>query len=123
MSDKAISWTCHERLGVEVHLYEEGREYQRDDQGHWLGLDPVTDESALKAGTEILVHGMFGELYRMTVEVDGHGELLARTRKPDGTCGGLVGSLEFGKDDRGAWICIGLINTRGLKKLELSSDA
>lgn len=117
-----IGWTCHEYMGIEVHLYEEGREYKRDDDGRWVDLESVTDENAIKAGTEILVHGMFGELYRMTVEEDGYGKLSARTRNPDESPGSLVGMLSFGEDDRGAWVCGGLLNTRGLKKLELSSD-
>lgn len=120
---KKLGFVCREYLGTEIHLYEEGRQYERDERGRWLNLEPITDENALEAGVKILVHGLFGELRVMVVEASEQGKLHAIDLREDGSSEkGLMGVLSFGEDDRKAWVCGGLINLRGLKRLKLVSE-
>lgn len=114
-NQKPLGWVVHERNGIEVHKYDEAREYERDAEGRWKGLEPITEEGALRAGDKILVHGLFGELFIMTVEADEAGGLCGR-------CDQLLALLEYGKDDRRAWVCTGLVNLRGVERLKLSSS-
>lgn len=101
----AIGWTVQERSGFEVYLKPSAPPY--------IDLPPITEKDGLKAGDEILVPSIFGGTFLlMIVEKDEHGELYGSSNQ-------LMAILEFGKDDRHAWVCDGLINTRGLEKLQL----
>jgi hypothetical protein len=111
---KPIGFTVRDYQGVEIHKYEEGRQYERDEDGRWKDLEPVTEEGALHAGDKILVHGLTGGLMLMTVEANSDGIL-------HGVSGFLSARLEFGKDDRHAWVCTILVNIRGVEKLQLTT--
>lgn len=114
-SKREIGLVIRERNGVEIHKFEEGRKYERDEDGRWKDLAPITEEGDLRAGDKILVPGLMGELFVMSVEADKYGALTARGEH-------LSAVLEFGKDDRHAWVCVGLINLRGLQRLEIRTD-
>ncbi len=116
-----IGLPMYEVNGVEVHKYVEGSEPSRDEVGRWQGLESIGDREGIKPGDQILVPDLFGDLLIMRVEADQHGVLSARSQKEDGTPGGLVAILAFGEDDRDCWACTGLINLKGIEKLELSS--
>ncbi len=117
---EALRWTCQEYEGVEIHLYS-GTPPLRDDDG-WLGLEPIFVKDAIKVGSKVLVHGFYGDLFLMTVEQDEDGNYAAVSEKEDGTRGDLMGLLAFGEDDRKCWVCTGLVNLRGVTKLEISSS-
>ena len=108
---KKIDWKCYEYLGVEIHLHDKDREYIRDKNG-CFNLEPIISKEVLQPGTQIVVHGLMGELFLMTAQLDAYGKFFAQGEK-------LIGTLEFGKDDRNAWVCTGLINLHAIKKLEL----
>jgi len=116
-----LNWTVHEFNGGPIHLYD-GTAPKQDENGEWIGLEKVTEREALKPGTEIITPGMFGELILMTVEADEHGELHGRSQRKDGSPGHLIGLLVYGEDERGIWACVGWVNMKGIKKLELMTD-
>lgn len=111
---RTIGFTCREYNGVRIHRYD-GATPERDDDGHWIGLEPITEQGGIKAGDKVLVHGLFGELYIMDVEANEHGTLHAKGER-------LTGILKFGEDDRNCWVCLGLVNLRGVTKMELMTD-
>lgn len=110
---KPLGWVVHEYLGVPIHKHDESRDYERDEEGRWKDLEPITEEAALRVGDKILVHGLFGELFMMTVQADEYGVLCGKGDK-------LLAILEFSKDDRKVWVCGGLVNLRGIEKLVIS---
>jgi hypothetical protein len=104
---KKLGWTVREYAGSEVYLFT-SESFSMED------LVPLTTRESLKAGDEILVPSLGVGYLKMTV-VERNGELSAESE-------GLLGVLEFGKDDRNAWVCGGLINKRGVAHLKLSTD-
>lgn len=118
---RTIGFTCREYMGAEIHLYN-GTPPERDENG-WVGLEPITDRDGTKISDKVLVHGLFGELFLMTVDRRmGDESFIAVTVREDGTPGGMMGHLKFGEDDRNCWVCTGLFNLRAVRKLELSTD-
>lgn len=106
-----INFTIREYMGIEVF------KYNAEDHPNGIAKDklvPITSKDGLGVGDVILVPALMGGYYLMKVEKDDNGTLSAQGDK-------LIAVLEFGKDDRGAWICGGLINTRGLLKLEITT--
>lgn len=74
---------------------------------------PLNNEDDLKEGDEILVPGLMGGYYRMTVKRDEYGVVYA-----DGDR--MMAPLEFAEDDRASWVAVALINKMGLSKLIIS---
>jgi len=109
-NQKPIGFTVREYQGVEISKYDPNRVYLYGDKG-W-DLEPITEETALQPGEQILVPGPTGGLVVMTVEKDTYGVLSGKSDQ-------LSALLEFGKDDRHAWVCIGLVNLRGIERLKL----
>lgn len=111
-TESKVGWTVRGYLGSEVY---------RHDLSVYSGgfvdvskLSPITEESGLSDGDELMVRGIAGfHLMRFTRESEGRGRAES---------GELSGLLEFGSDDRRAWVCTGLFNLRALKKLSLSSE-
>jgi hypothetical protein len=100
-NQKPLGWVIKERNGVEV---------TKDLETKAL----IIERDALRIGDTIYVPGLLGGYHVLTIEAGDHeGELRARSKE------GLLGILEFGGDDRNAWICIGLVNLRGISKVEL----
>jgi len=99
-----ISFLVREYIGSYVHL-DRGPLSENE-------LKPLTELEDLQDGSLVLVRAHSGH-YRMTVKEEG-GRLIAYS-------GDLQALLEFGQDDRKAWISTGVINMKGLKKLEVSS--
>lgn len=112
--DTPLSFVVHEYVGVEIHKYVEGRVYERDAEGRW-NLEPITEEADLRADEKILVHGLMGELFVMTVKADEYGVLCGMGGMGDK----LMAVLEYAKDRR-AWVCSGLVNLRCIEKLRLT---
>lgn len=107
-----LKWTIREYQGTEVFKYLASDHPEK-------GIDPakfvpMKAESDLQVGDEIAVPGLVGGYHLMTVEKGESGGLFAKNEK-------LLAILEFGKDDRNAWVCGGLINTRGLAKLKVTT--
>jgi hypothetical protein len=103
---KPIGWTVRTYSGFEIlRLVTPGEP----------GVT-ITKKEDLKVGDEILVMGLFGGYLKMVVEQDEDGDLFARGGEH------LISSLAFGEDDRECWVSTGLINTRGIKKLELFKE-
>ncbi len=103
-TNKKIGFTVREYLGCEV--------FKPLVEGGPTELMPLTKEEDIKSGDVILVPGLVGGYYWMTVEKDTCGGFRGRSEK-------LIALLEFAQDDRMAWVCGGLINTRGIEKLEI----
>lgn len=117
--DPKIKWVVHEYNGVEVSLGPLGltaEEILAD--GYKLPEDferkPITEEDAIQVGSVILCPGLMGGFHVGTVERTAEGDWSFTTPG-----GGLWGGLEFGKDDRKAWVCSGVANLKALMKLEL----
>jgi hypothetical protein len=107
-----LGWTCHERMGVEVYPYDPA---DHSEGGLDLEkLSPITEEGGLTEGMQVLVAGLLGGFHVMAVRRDEHGVLSAKGER-------LTGILRFGEDDRGCWVCLGLVNMRAIEKLELRS--
>ena len=107
-----LHFVVHEYVGVEIHKYEENHSYERDSEGRWVGLAPIQEKADLRAGEKILVHGLMGELFVMTVKADEYGVLCGMGDK-------LMAVLEYA-EDRHAWVCGGLVNLLGIEKLRLT---
>lgn len=72
---------------------------------------PLTE---LQVGQKILVPALFGGFHLMVVGKDeGNGRLVGRGDQ-------LIALLTIAKDSRACWVCVGLCNMRGLRKLEVS---
>lgn len=110
VKQEKLGWTVREYLGCEVYPYKPDAEGKLPPQ-----LEPIKTEDGLKEGMQILVPSLVGGFHIMTVMKEDN-ELYARGEK-------LMGALEFAKEDgRNAWVCVGLINMRGVEKLELRTD-
>ena len=103
---KTLGFTIREFLGHEIY-FREG--FDPEDR------QPITTKDGLKVGDEILVKALVPGYHIMTVEADKYGELSARSEE-------MMAVLKFGEDGRESWTCIGLVNLRGLKKLELKTE-
>ena len=109
---KTIGFTCHEYLGSEIFLYKK--------EDHINGFDetkliPITTESGLKKGDEILVPSLFGGYHKMVVKLDSHNVVYGEDKNH-------ASVLRFGEDARNAWVSIGIINLRGISKLPLQNN-
>ncbi len=80
------------------------------------GLSPFEGEDSLGVGQEVLVPSMFQEGYiPMVAQMNEDGSLVAKTQS-----GQTLAILKY-ESERKCWTCVGLVNLRGLKKLQLSS--
>ena len=72
---------------------------------------PLMSASDIQEGDDILVPGFCGLIQMKT------------RKQPDGSlcgeAGNMVAVLEFSKDERKAWVSVGLINKNALKKLRV----
>lgn len=98
---RTLAFTVCQYEGVEVFPYKKA--------DHPNGIDPkklvpITVETDLKEGDEILVQSLFGGFDLMTARRDPKGVMRAMNENH-------IGLLSFGKDNRKCWICSGLINT------------
>jgi len=95
-----LAWTVEEQLGVEI--CKPGSTQTR------LGRFDLCE------GDEVLVPGLMGGYHVMTVTRDQYGEVSAKGEQ-------LMAALEFDEDrGAGAWVCVGLINLRGIEKLTVA---
>jgi hypothetical protein len=94
-----IGFKCYEYLGCEIR--KEGVE------------EALLKEDDIKEGDEILSPTYHGYM-RMVVHRSEDGSLYGED--PNGR---WISPLEFNKDDRHAWVSVGLINPRGLDRLKL----
>ena len=95
-----LGFTCREYMGTEI--YKPGDMETR-----------LTKKDDVKAGVTVLVPGLGHAWWLMIVKEEG-GVLYGHADK-------MMAVLEYDQDDRHCWVCGGLINTRGLQKLTLSS--
>lgn len=102
-----LGWTVQEYNGVEV--------YKIDRKAIRVIEEQLVHQHDIQEGVELAVPSLMGGYHAMKVTRDGYGKLFAESA-------GLVAILEFAKDDRQCWICIGLVNTRGLKGLSITKD-
>ena len=103
---RTLCFVVHEQEGVSLYPIIDGK----------IGEEPVPATEDLVVGRQYTAIGMLGEDLVWTVEKDAYGEFTI-------SCGSsLVGCLERGGDDRNCWRVLGMINTRGLKKLKVESQ-
>jgi hypothetical protein len=108
---REIGFTIRERQGTPVF------KFLAEDHAENLDLTKlvdITQEEGLVAGDRILVPGLMGGYHLLTVEAHPEGGLSAHNDR-------LLAILEFGKDERNAWVCTGLINRKGLLKLRITT--
>lgn len=103
-NQKPLGFSVSERLGCNVYRLNEGSTSVVE--------VPLTNKDDLVEGMTLGVPALMGGYHVMKVKKDEYGEMHAQDDK-------LLAVLKFGEDDRHAWICVGLINTRGLKNLRL----
>jgi hypothetical protein len=71
-------------------------------------LEAILTEDGIKPGDTIIVPGLVGEHFRATIRADG--------RSFENKA--LVGWLEFGKDIRKCWVCLGMGNRLALARVD-----
>lgn len=109
-----LNFTIREYLGSPVYRWSDVHEEDKT---------PLTGREDLKPGDAILVPALTGGYYKAYVTGD-HTDA-SKSCGWDTNPGepqGAMGFLEFGADDRNCWICTGVVNKRGIQKLELTSD-
>ena len=118
MSDK-LKFQIREYQGTEVFKY---RAADHPDHIHQERLLPLTQRGDLAPEDVILVPALVGGGYfLMTVKESPEGlQGEAQTRELCAEADKLLAILRFGEDERNAWICVGLINKRGLEKLRIT---
>jgi hypothetical protein len=94
---KTVGWSCYERLGATI--------IKRGYPGEKLR------EHDIAPGDEVLVPALSGGYHVMVVDRAADGKLFAQSVVSE-----LLAALAFDID---AWVCVGLINTRCIAKLEL----
>jgi hypothetical protein len=109
--DPKVTFTIRERQGTPVFKF---RAEDHPDAIDAAKLADITREDGLVPGDKILVPGLMGGYHLLTVEAHPEGGLSAKNDS-------LLAILEFGKDDRGAWVCTGLVNKRVLSKLRITT--
>jgi hypothetical protein len=105
------NWTVREVIGTTVFKYNAA---DHPDHLDTSKLVPLTQEQDLATGDSILVPAPSGGYYFMIVQANEDGGLIAVNDK-------LMALLDFGKDDRKAWVCSGIVNLRGLEKFRITS--
>lgn len=103
IGEKKIKWVVRELMGVELYPIIDGKK----------GDEPVPATEELVVGGKYTSCGLLGEYILWTVEQDTHGELTVNT-------GNTLGVLERGKDERNCWVVTGMINKRGIERLQLA---
>lgn len=105
--------------GTEVFKF---RAEDHPDQFHWEKLQPIQEREGLVAGDVVLIPALIGEgFFPMTVQEDLTGPMKdVAERVAESQSGKWRALLNFGKDDRKSWVCTGLLNTRGLEKLQVT---
>jgi len=100
-NQKPLGWMMYERRGTSIYKFD-------DDFRCGVAKHPIK-KGELAAGDEVVVPGLFGDYHLMTVERDELGKMSARNAA-------LLASLDLDQDE---WVCIALINLRGVEKLTL----
>ena len=102
---RTLGFVVRERNGVSLYPIIDGK----------IGENPVPATEDLVVGRDYTASGLMGEDLLWTVGKDDYGEFSI-------TCGpSLIGCLERGKDERNCWAVTGMVNTRGLKKLNITT--
>lgn len=79
------------------------------------GAVPITEEGDLEEGQEILVPSFYQDAYiPMVTHRNEDGSLMAKSKS-----GVTLAVLKYDQE-RHYWICLGLINTRGLERLQIN---
>jgi hypothetical protein len=103
---RTLGFVVYERQGVSLYPIIEGK----------IGEEPVPETEDLVVGRDYTACGLMSEDLLWTVGKDAYGELTI-------TCGpSLIGILERGGDDRNCWRVTGMVNARGVTKLDLKSS-
>ena len=103
--NRQIGWSSRIYDGVEVYRFGEDGEVVEV---------PLTAREDVQEGTVLAVPGVAVAYHRMVVErVEGRTELVARAGEH------LFAPLRWAIDDRQCWTVSNLMNTRGLKRLEI----
>lgn len=97
MSENKIGFTVREYMGCEIKKFNEDGT---------VNMSELTKYEDIKVGMVIALPTMTG-FFKATVE-DG------MKFASNGKWGGI---LEFNKDDRQCWVCGGVINLRGVEKV------
>ncbi len=114
----AIKFQIRELQGTEVFKYLAA---DHPDHLHREKLVPITQKDGLVAGDVVLIPALIGGgFFLMTVRASEDGQLMAEADQLTASADKLLALLRFGEDERKAWICTGLINTRGLEKLRIA---
>lgn len=104
-NQQPIGFRCYERQGVEVFRIDRTLDPP-------VVQEPLTCEGDLQEGMELAVPGLMRGYHVMTVRRDELDGLYAQGET-------LMAVLRFAEDERHAWVCIGLVNLRGIKKLSI----
>lgn len=107
----AVRFSVREYMGTEIFMHP-GFELPSGgiDESQ---LRPILNKNDLTVGSQILVPGLFGGYHLMSIFQADNGDLYAKGET-------LMAALEFAGDDRGSWVCTGLINLRGVEKLKIN---
>lgn len=121
---KMISWCCWEYLGAGIMRIPDDLQEQAASED--IGLlremllsmakdfpnHKVTDRGGIVVGDYLLCPNITGRWSLAKVsKVEGE--------KAEAVSGDTIYALDFGKDDRNCWVCIGSANLRAVRKLEL----
>jgi len=104
MADLTLGWTIKEYHGSPV--YKRQPDGSVDTETTFKNLDD------LKEGDELAIPWLTGGYVLMTVQRGVYGEVFAQGQPH-------IAVLEFDKDDRHCWTCGGIVNLRGLERLEI----
>ena len=96
---KPIGFSMTERDGVEV--------YKLDDDFRCGVARNTIGPDDLKVGMEVVIPSVMGGYHGMVI-VEHEGKLQARG-------GGWAGVLQVAEDDRKTWVCVAMVNLRGVK--------
>jgi hypothetical protein len=94
---RTLGWTVREYIGSEITRPN--------------SEEPLLLESDIKEGDTIWVQGLWGTC-EMVVQQGCRSALASQT----------LAILEFDQDDRHCWVSAGMVNTRGLKRTDLTRD-
>lgn len=102
------------RLGFIVKEYMGSEVYKRRPDGSVDTEITLKNLDDLKVGDELAIPWLTGGYALMEVHRGEDGKLFAQGQPH-------IAVLEFDVDDRHCWTCGGIVNTRGLEKLSIST--
>jgi len=109
MTEPLIKWQSWEVVGVEVFLWADDLP---EHTNPLTDLPTITEEEGIKEGDYVIVGSILGWVKARIYS--GEGSLYAKS-----DTGSMMYFLEFAKDARKCWVCIGSGNLAAIKKLEL----